>query len=151
MPELRPGAVVVADPLLDEALRPIESPLADVFERAAKRAGLAVERGPLISVSHLLTTPAEKARLHQASGALAVDMESAALAHTLAKRGILSGAARVILDSAEEALPDFSTLAATWQSLRDPTAWLRGLRVGRRIPRCARISARLLEAWLAER
>jgi hypothetical protein len=143
-PELAPGTLVVADPLLDEAGRPVPVPLAGELERAARSAGLAVRRGALISVARVVATPQAKAALRARSGALAVDMESAALATALAARGVPAGAARVVLDAAADALP---SRGAGWLGgVARAAAWLR---VGARIPGCARTSARLLESWLA--
>jgi adenosylhomocysteine nucleosidase len=143
-PGLAPGTVVVADPLLDEEGCTVPAPLAGELETAARAAGLSVRRGPLVTVARVAATSEAKQALRERTGALAVDMESAALAAGLAARGVPSGAARVVLDAAGDALPAWGT---GWlASMAQAAAWLR---VGARIPGAARTSARLLESWLA--
>jgi nucleoside phosphorylase len=136
--------LVIADPLLDAEGRTQATPLAALLAETAHAAGLACRRGALVTVSHVADTPAEKARLHDELGALAVDMESAVLASALAARGIPAAAARVVLDTAEEEIP--GSLAALW---RRPGILVSSVRIAARMRPCARISARLLEAWLA--
>jgi nucleoside phosphorylase len=138
-----PGTLVIADPLLDAAGRSQPTPLADVLAQTARAAGLTWMRGALVTVARVIDTPAEKHRLHRSLGALAVDMESAVLATALSARGIPAAAARVVLDAAEEEIPTRS--AAFW---RWPGQIVTGVRIARRLRPCARISARLLEAWL---
>jgi nucleoside phosphorylase len=142
-PGLAPGTLVVADPLLDSKGRQASTPLArEVFE-AARAAGLGVERGPLVTVSEVAATTGEKARLHAAHGALAVDMESAVLATALAERSIPAAAVRVVLDTADEAVP-----VSAGALLRSPRLLVAGVRIALRMRRCTAISGRLLEAWL---
>jgi nucleoside phosphorylase len=141
--DLTPRMLVVADPLLDADGRTQATPLAALLAETAHAAGLACRRGALVTVSRVADTPAKKARLHDELGALAVDMESAVLASALAARGIPAAAARVVLDTAEEEIP--GSLAALW---RRPGLLVSGVRIAARMHPCARISARLLEAWL---
>ncbi len=140
---LPPRMLVAADPLLDAEGRSYATPLAEALATAAERAGLACTRGALVTVAHVAETAEEKARLHAEMGALAVDMESAVLAAGLADRGIPAAAVRVVLDAAHEEIP--SSLGALW---RQPSLIVSGVRIAARMRPCARISARLLEAWL---
>lgn len=136
--------LVVADPLLDAEGATHATPLADALADAAHTANLGFTRGALVTVPHVAETPDEKARLRTSLGALAVDMESAALASALAQRGIPAAAVRVVLDTAEEEIP--GSLGALW---RQPGLLISSVRIAARMRPCARISARLLEAWLA--
>lgn len=61
--------------------------------------------GRIIGQDHIATTLAEKAALHAATGALAVDMESHIAAHVAARRGLPFAAIRTISDTASETLP----------------------------------------------
>lgn len=70
-----------------------------------------VATGPLAGASGLLTHPAQKQALHQASGAVAADMESAALARWAARRRLPFLVLRVLLDPAPVALPSWSQVA----------------------------------------
>lgn len=67
--------------------------------------------GDLLEASHPLTSAAKKNTLFCATGAAAVDMESAAVAEVAAERGLEFAALRVVLDPAARALPG-SALAA---------------------------------------
>lgn len=142
-PDLPRGAVVIGDPVLDANGERWKPPLADALESAARDAGLVVVRGPLVSVSHVVGDRAAKQALAARTGAIAVDMESAALAEALAARGVPFAAARVVLDTAGE-----TVALAAGGGFPTARAVADGLRMAANIPGCARISARLLEAWL---
>ena len=74
------GALVVADRILDQDGNTVPARLesAPLVAAALRRRGLVVEVGPVVSTNHLVKGPTERARLAQL-GALAVDMETAAL------------------------------------------------------------------------
>jgi len=65
-----------------------------------------VRGGALLSVEAPVAECAAKQRLHEAHAALAVDMESAAVARVAARRGLPFAALRVVLDPARVSLPD---------------------------------------------
>ncbi len=66
--------------------------------------GFVVQAGPVASSMVVLAHPDEKRAL-AASGALVVEMESAAVAAVARRRGIPFAAVRVVLDGAADALP----------------------------------------------
>ncbi len=65
----------------------------------------AVTEGNLLTSSHAIETPADKAAAFRATGAAAVDMESAAVAQIAAKHNLPFIAVRVIVDTAADMLP----------------------------------------------
>jgi adenosylhomocysteine nucleosidase len=66
---------------------------------------LAVEAGDLLETRSVVATPAEKRSLHAASGAVAVDMESATLAELASRTGVPLIALRAVIDTSEHTLP----------------------------------------------
>jgi len=101
---LRPGALVLASQVrlqggavfrVDADWRQRLQSLHDEFE---------VGDGELLTVRAALATPAAKAAA-AASGAVAVDMESAAIAAVAAEGGVPFVALRVIVDAHDDALP----------------------------------------------
>jgi 4-hydroxy-3-methylbut-2-enyl diphosphate reductase len=82
-PDLEPGDVVVATEVRG-ADEPVQCGAAELVASMLRRAGLRVHTGPIVSVPRLVVG-AERARL-AATGALAVDMESAWLARGCAGR-----------------------------------------------------------------
>lgn len=65
----------------------------------------AVTAGNLLTSTHAIDTPADKAAAFRNSGAAAVDMESAAVAEIAAKHNLPVIAVRVIADTAADMLP----------------------------------------------
>lgn len=61
--------------------------------------------GPVYSSRSVLTDPDEKRRLAEQTGAVAVDMESAAIAEAAADAGVQFIALRIVADGPEDALP----------------------------------------------
>ncbi len=86
-----------------------------------------IETGLLISVEDVLTDPAEKRRLHARTAAVAADMESAALAEVARRRQIPFAALRVVMDTAEDRVPDAATAALGADGHLNPLAMLRAL------------------------
>jgi len=71
-----------------------------------------VTQGRLLTSRTAVGSPAEKATLFRATGALAVDMESLAVAEVASAHQLPFIAVRVIVDSAADALPQAVTAAA---------------------------------------
>jgi adenosylhomocysteine nucleosidase len=68
--------------------------------------------GALLSLAQPLTTPATKAQARARTGAVAVDMESFAIASVAIEQGVEFAVARVVVDTAADSLPR-SVLQAT--------------------------------------
>ena len=97
----------------------------------------AVVSGALLSSAAPVASATLKQRLFRDSGAVAVDMESAAVAAVAADHGLPFLALRVILDTAQDSLPAslmraFDPAAAhrsLWPLLRAPSQWRSLLRL----------------------
>jgi adenosylhomocysteine nucleosidase len=112
-PNLRAGDLVIADRLLMEQnpdssfeevarLSPaIERSLHDVLGRA----GLAVSTGALLTAGWLLAGAEAKRAAFGRTGAIAVDMESAALAVEVAGAGLPFVCVRAVMDEATDEIP----------------------------------------------
>ncbi|MGD0516328.1 MAG: hypothetical protein ABSA26_02225 [Thermoguttaceae bacterium] len=70
-----------------------------------KLAWLGLHFGKLLSVDHVVREPAEKQALHQQYQAMAVDMETYAVAEVCRRCGVPLCAVRIIHDSAADVLP----------------------------------------------
>jgi adenosylhomocysteine nucleosidase len=110
----RPPALVVsagacgalAPELLEGELVVPEAVVTEDGARTAMTALRGLEaRGTLVSVSRVITTGADKARLWMESGALACDMESAAIAAWARSRGFAAAVVRGVSDTAEHGVP----------------------------------------------
>jgi nucleoside phosphorylase len=139
---------------LDPALRAGEVFAADNLSapELLARVPATLRRAALHSAPHAAQTPEEKARLHQATGAAAVDMETAALAAVCTEAAVPLLAVRIISDAHDEPLPlplpvawDFQTqrprpAAIARHLLRHPPA---ALRLGRFLFRLPSLQRRL--------
>ena len=121
------GDVVVADEVRSGD-KSVPCPSAPLVAGALRRAGLTVHVGPLATVDRL--GGAETRAAMAATGAIALDMESAAVAAAVGERPFV--AVRVISDTPEQGLWHPAILRNGW----------RALRVLRQIPP-------VLEAWAA--
>jgi hopanoid-associated phosphorylase len=105
-PGLRAGTIFLPSAVVSAA--GADFPTASHWrERLA--AALAAQRpisgGKLLNSPHALGTVADKAAAFGATGALAVDMESLAIAQIAAAQGVPFIAVRVIVDTAQDSLP----------------------------------------------
>jgi adenosylhomocysteine nucleosidase len=97
------GEVVVADTVVDASgtERGTSAEWRERYHRASVAAGLASHGGRIFTSEVMLLDPESKSHAAEKSGALAVEMEAAALADYCLGRGVEFCAARVILDAAD--------------------------------------------------
>jgi adenosylhomocysteine nucleosidase len=105
-PALKPGSVVIPCELLaSDGARYVANPAWREQVAAAISPLRAVTEGNLLTSTHAIETPADKAAAFRATGAAAVDMESAAVAAIAAQHNLPFIAVRVIVDTAADMLP----------------------------------------------
>jgi adenosylhomocysteine nucleosidase len=105
-PALKSGSVVIPCELLStEGTRYAACRAWRERVAAAVSPLCAVTGGNLLTSTHAIETPADKAAAFRDSGAAAVDMESAAVAEIAAKHDLPVIAVRVIADTAADMLP----------------------------------------------
>ena len=107
-PDLLPGDCVVASSIIDyPTLRPTD-PL-----WSAKLLAMIPEarHGPIVGVNSVVSDPADKQKLHELTGAVAVDMESHLVAWLAASHGLSFASVRVVIDPADRAVPPAALLA----------------------------------------
>ncbi|MEV7118779.1 phosphorylase family protein [Kitasatospora griseola] len=140
-PGVRPGEVIVADRVTDAEGRTHPLTAAPALATALEEAGLRAHLGTLRTADHVVRG-AERSRLH-AEGALAVDMEAAAVLAARAEHtpDLPAAVLRVVVDTPERELIRPGTLPAgfrAWRALRAAvpalTAWHRQLNAAPRPP-----------------
>lgn len=112
VPGLEAGALVVATRIVDDRGAPVGRPLDEqalALRRWAQTRRIATRTGSFVSLGRPLSSAVEKRRAHERLGAIAVEMEGAALAAAAAERGLLLVAVRVILDAVDVAVPELGT------------------------------------------
>jgi 4-hydroxy-3-methylbut-2-enyl diphosphate reductase len=120
-PALTPGDVIVASEVRDAAGRSVLRSAAPLVAEL-RRMGLRVRTGPMVSVDHIVHRPAEREEL-AATGALAVDMESAAIVRA-ALRGrdrtsaLPVAVVRVVVDTLHSPLGRVNTVVAGARALQ---------------------------------
>jgi len=106
---LRAGDVILADRVIGETGGAVTTHAIDREHHrrtahALRRAGLGYASGPLLSAREMLATPADKRAAKDSSGAIAVDMETAALAEESAARGLGFVSVRTVIDEVGDEL-----------------------------------------------
>lgn len=109
-PALRPGSAFVAERVVDASSRSWTPTLPFVASTLEE-----VRVETVLSVESAATTPQEKSRHREASGATAIDLESAAFAEHCQRRAWRWSVVRGISDGAAEHLPQE---VATWVDSR---------------------------------
>jgi hopanoid-associated phosphorylase len=99
---LSSGALICPEHVLDESCIRYAT---DASWRASLQQSLAATSGSLLSVRAPLLTVADKADAHQRFGALAVDMESAAVAAMAQRHSLPFITLRAIVDEANDTVP----------------------------------------------
>lgn len=159
----QPGDIMLADRVLDDASRAIATDasltraLARAFESIAP-----IHRGTLVSAPAPVTSVADKRALAEAGGAIAVDMESAAIGEVALRSGLPFVAVRVIVDRADRGVPAAAVAGmdgprtrpaqVLWGLLKSPgdtgdliALGLAARRARRTLRACAAVMASLLE------
>lgn len=113
---LRSGTLILPDEILEADGTRHRTDTAWMAALASAIApDVAVVTGPLLSMPQMLTSAADKHAAHEATGALGVDMESAAIAATAERYGLPFIAVRAVLDEADHTVPS-AILAAVDES-----------------------------------
>ncbi len=108
-------------------LPPPDEQWCDLARNMAELQGLHCSDRPLISVAKALTSTAAKERCHQETGAVAVDMETAAMARVAGDLGVPHLVVRHVLDAVDEPLPQ--------RDIADQNGRLRPLKLARALTR----------------
>jgi adenosylhomocysteine nucleosidase len=160
---LKPGDLVLSDRILtidaDGQVARQVTVVGDAHIRAAGRslaaAGIAYSSGAILTAQRVLATGAEKRRAKESTGAIAVDMETAAVAAEAAARGLPFLAIRAVLDEVDDevvgaAMADddgnVRPLAATSYLIRNPATMLKLPRMIRNLSRATAAIADALTA-----
>jgi hypothetical protein len=123
--------------------------------RSLANAGIAYSTGTILTSHRVLATGAEKRRAKESTGAIAVDMETAAIAAEATVRGLPFLAIRAVLDEVDDevvgaAMADTDgnvrPLAATSFLLRNPATMLKLPRMIRNLSRATTAIADALTA-----
>ncbi|HTE19265.1 MAG TPA: hypothetical protein VK689_12900 [Armatimonadota bacterium] len=153
-PELQVGDVIVGD-----AVETGDARLVPSLVPSGDNSTAGVTAGTLLSIDRVLVTPEEK---HAAAGngALAVEMETAAVAGVAGARSVPWAAVRAVSDTASEGLPldfnrlrdpegDLPTSRVALAALAQPSSIPGLLRLGRNTSTASEALARFLAAWIA--
>lgn len=98
--------------------------------RAAEQAGLPVRAGSFVTTPCILWRAKDKQAMADRTGAIGLDMESAALAEAAAERHVPFAIIRSVSDLVDENLPVDFNLFLT------PSGWLKGLAACAAAPSC---------------
>jgi hopanoid-associated phosphorylase len=142
--DLRPGDLLLPELVLSPEGRsvPTDSGWRERLESRFAQGRLRARRGSLVGSDHVLATPAAKRGLRETTGALAVDMESHALAAAATAAGVRFVVVRAIADPCDRVIPQAALetltpdgrihLSGTLGSvLREPGQLIALLRLGR--------------------
>src|SRR5882724_11398336 len=123
-PNLKPGNCVVGSSIIDE-----NDERATDARWATRLARLIPDsvQGPIVGVREPIAHSDEKRQLHEATGAIAVDMESHVVARTAVQHGVPFAAIRVVVDPVERTIPRSALAGAQPDGTIDPLAVLRAL------------------------
>ncbi len=127
-PALRPGTVVLADRLVgpDRSVFGADAEWCDRLLRAG-RDRMAMKIGAIAGIDRPLQNPHDKASLYEATGAVALDMESYAVARIARDADIPFLAVRAIADPASRTVPEAAMRALGPDGRIHPLKALRAL------------------------
>jgi hypothetical protein len=143
LPGQTPGTVVIPSQVVDErgVIHPCDPGVVAALTQAARYLRYPVADGSMISTSAMVTGSGRETWASR--GHVAVDMESAAVAESTTRFGVL----RVILDTPTRELSD--AWAAPARAIRNPSNWGEAVWLGVNTPRYAlRVGAVLEAAFL---
>jgi adenosylhomocysteine nucleosidase len=123
-PDLKPGSCVVGSSIVDE-----DDEHATDARWASRIARLipGSVQGPIVGVREPIAHSDEKRRLHESTGAIAVDMESHVVARTAAQHGVPFAAIRVVIDPVERTIPRSALAGSRADGTVDPLGVIRSL------------------------
>lgn len=160
---LKPGDLVLSDRILtiagDEKVAEQVMAVGDshlrAFRRSLSNAGISYSTGAILTSHRVLATGAEKRRAKETTGAIAVDMETAAIAAEAAARGLPFVAIRAVLDEVDDEVVgaemadadgNVRPLAATSYLIRNPATMLKLPKMIRNLSRATTAIADALTA-----
>ena len=148
-PRLRPGDLVIPERVIGPTgdTQRIEP----AYHRAAVVAGgTGTCTAPLVTTRKIVATPGDKAALFAASGAAAVDMESAVIVRRAAAAGFPALVVRGVSDAAEHSLPpELTRLVGPEGTLRLGRALALGVTRPATLPRAIELRRRTRRALAA--
>ena len=164
---LKPGDLVLSDRILtidgDGQMAEQVIAVSDSHLRAVGRslasAGIAYSTGAILTSHRVLANGAEKRRAKESTGAIAVDMETAAIAAVAAARGLPFVAIRAVLDEVDDEVVGAEVadadgkvrpLAATSYLIRNPATMLKLPKMIRNLSRATASIADALTAIACE-
>ena len=125
-PNLGPGDLLVPARVItsDGKILPID---VDWHRRLCAALTPIPDISPLVEVNHILLEPQDKTRTGELTGAVAADMESAAVTRVAAESGVSSLVLRVVVDPSFMPVPASARAAVTMSGARDWWGLARGL------------------------
>ena len=162
---LRPGDIVIVDRAMKaradsahpEQVVSIDPAMVEFCQSTLHRRGLESSTGAILSSARVLPSGAEKRAAKQHSGAIAVDMESAAIALEAAAHGVPLAIVRTVIDSLDDEIfgaeiadanGRVRPIAAANYLLRNPAAFLQIPWMLRNLALATRALADAIEAIL---
>jgi adenosylhomocysteine nucleosidase len=160
---LKPGDLVLSDRVLSinsaseaaQQVAAVGDAHLNAIGRSLAMAGIAYSTGAILTSHRVLATGVEKRRAKESTGAIAVDMETAAIASEANARGIPFVAVRAVLDEIDDEVfgaeianenGEVSPLAATSYLLRNPATMLK---IPRMVRNLSRATASIADALIA--
>lgn len=123
-PGLKPGTCVIGSSIIDDdGERATDSRWAQRLARLIPGSVQGAIAGVLEPVAH----SSAKRRLHERTGAIAVDMESHVVAAAAEQHGVPLAAIRVVVDPVERTIPDSALAGSLPDGTIDPLAVIRSL------------------------
>lgn len=159
-PKLSTGDMVLGTTVIDDETGATFAPTPELLAHARDlcRGQLRWQEGVIATVAEFIPEPHEKAFIGTRHGAIAVDMESAALAAVCATRGIPYLVVRSVLDPLDMQLPDFERAVSSdgvvaWGSLlgmmaEGPKRWCELVRAGFGAAKAREAITTFVDAWV---